>query len=78
MTDLNLLEQKITESGLKKMYIAKRIHVSPQAFNNKLRGYREFTVREMQILSTVLNLSDKENIMIFFNKKVDNLSTKCG
>ena len=76
MTNIKLLNLKIEQSGLKQNYIAKKMNISPQSLYNKTKGLRDFTVDEMQKISFILNLSDKDNKKIFFTKKVDELSTK--
>lgn len=71
MVDYILLQKKIDESGLKDSYIAKAMSLTPQGFYNKKYGKNEFKHSEIMSLCELLNLTDKEKISIFFNRKVD-------
>ena len=78
MTNTELLEAKIKASGLKKNYIAEQLGITYQGFYMKLIGKNEFIGSEIQKLTNLLNISDKEIKPIFFNQQVDNSSTKKG
>lgn len=71
MTNTAELEKRISESGLKKSYIAKELNLSRQGFKNKCDNRNPFTATEISRLCNILkisNLADKEKI--FFAKKV--------
>lgn len=71
MTNTAELERIISESGLKKSYIAKAINLSRQGFKNKCENKTSFTSKEISQLCEILNitkLTDKERI--FFVKEV--------
>ena len=68
MTNLELLEDKIYESGLKKGYIAARIGVSPSTFSALLSNKSEFKARQISAICEVLGIHDDAEIRaIFFN-----------
>ncbi len=66
MTDVELLKQKIAESGLKVTFIAKECGLSPQGFYNKRDGKTEFTQSEIMGLKKLLRLTSEETERIFF------------
>ena len=71
MTDLSLLNSKIENSGMKKVFLAKQLGISPQAFHMKTIGKNEFNSNQIQILCKVLGITPKEMKAIFFAEKVD-------
>ena len=65
MTDTELLEEKIRESGLKKKFIAEKIGISPYALAKKIKNITEFKTSEIDCICKLLNiatLDDKEKI----------------
>ena len=66
MTNTELLEEKIAESGYKKSYIAKAIGLkSVYGLTKKLRNENEFKAKEINALCDLLNidsLDEKERI----------------
>ena len=48
MTNVDLLKQRIRDSGYKKSYIAERMGITIQSLNNKLEGRTAFTLPEVQ------------------------------
>lgn len=66
MTDVELLKQKIAESGLKVAYIAKECNLSPQGFYNKRDGKTEFNQSEIMELKRLLKLTSEDVERIFF------------
>lgn len=65
MTDTEKLEKKIEESGLKKAFIAEKLHLSRQGFANKCANKTPFNAEEIKILCVLLKivkLSEKEKI----------------
>jgi len=75
MTDTDMLNEKISESGYKKRFIAENIGISYQALLNKVNNVTEFTVSEMTALCALLNIQPDERERIFFNLKVDKTPT---
>lgn len=68
MTNTKLLEAKIEASGLKKNYIADQLGITYQGFYLKLTGKNEFIASEIQKLTKLLDIPDKEIKPIFFGK----------
>ena len=72
MTNTALLEEKITESGLKKSYIAKSIGLTPYGLTLKIRNINEFKASEIDKICILLGIdSPEERCDIFFASKVD-------
>ena len=71
MVDVVALRQRIDDSGYKLQYIAEQCGLTYQGFLPKLKGEREFTVRESWILKNLLHLTDEEWKDIFFCDVVD-------
>lgn len=71
MTDTKKLENLISESGLKKLYIANVLGVTRQTLTNKINNESLFTSEEITTLCDLLHiktLAKKEEI--FFAKNV--------
>lgn len=70
MTNTELLEQKIQESGYKKSYIAKAIGLkSTSGLTKKIRNESEFKATEIDILCDLLKINSlSERQKIFFAK----------
>jgi hypothetical protein len=76
LTNTALLEEKITQSGLKKSYIAKAIGLTPTGLSLKIRNTNEFKASEIEKMCILLGIDDpKERCAIFFASKVDLKST---
>ena len=70
MTNTVLLEEKITESGLKKSYIAKSIGLTPYGLTLKIRNINEFKASEIDKICIILGIdSPEERCNIFFARK---------
>ena len=65
MINSQRLEGRISESGLKKAYVARMAGLTLQGFLNKINGKSEFRVSEVQAIKTVLSLSQEEVHEIF-------------
>lgn len=68
MVDTQYLENLISESGIKKTYLADQLGISIQTLRLKILGKSDFTIKEVNALCKELGitkLSDKEKI---FNK----------
>lgn len=69
MTDTVLLEQKISESGLKKIHISSLIGLSPYGLAKKITNETEFKTSEVNKLCEILGIYDlAEKDRIFFAK----------
>ena len=67
MTNEKLLEQKISESGKKKGYLADKCGLSRQGFKNCLKGDAMFKTSHIKILCEELNITSlEEKEAIFF------------
>lgn len=65
MTDTELLEEKINDSGFKKKYIAEKIGIAPYSLAKKINNITEFKTSEIHMLCTLLkinSLEDREKI----------------
>lgn len=77
MTDIKKLNKEISDSGLRKSWIAEKLGISYQSFWNKLKGKRTFKINEIIRLSNILNLTFDMRERIFFSSisLVDKKST---
>lgn len=67
MTNTELLEKKIEESGLKKSFIAQALSLSPYGLAKKINNETEFKTSEVDKLCKILNISTlTEKDRIFF------------
>lgn len=67
MTNTELLENKIADSGKKKGYLAKKCGLSRAGFRNCVIGKAEFKKTHIDILCKELNITTvKERKAIFF------------
>lgn len=71
MTDTQLLREYIERSGLKRVFVAKKIGLTYQGYLNKESGKSEFTQSEIQGLCELLNISKRDRDRIFFARFVD-------
>lgn len=72
MTNIELLAEKINQSGLKRIHIAKQLNITRACLYRKLKGLSEFSVREVSALCELLGIRDvQEKEQIFFAKEVD-------
>ena len=70
MTDTTLLNEKIAESGLKQVHIAKHLGITTRTWQNKRSGRFPFKVSEIQALCELLNITSlREKERIFFAEK---------
>lgn len=74
-TNIELLEKKIEDSGIKKRVIAEKARLTRQGLLTKTKGVREFKASEIQSIAKTLNLSSDEIFSIFFTGLVENKST---
>lgn len=71
MTDVEKLKEKIDASGLKIKYLAEQLGLSYQGLRKKITGETEFNGSQIQNMSRLLNLSQKDIRLIFFADIVD-------
>lgn len=73
MTDTAKLEKKISDSGYKRIFIAKSIGLkSSYGLSKKIRNESEFKATEINALCILLNIDSlEEKEEIFFSEKVD-------
>ena len=64
------LNKFIEKSGLKRIYIAKKLNISTMALRNKINNITEFKPSEIIILKTMLLLSNEDVQRIFFANNV--------
>lgn len=65
MTDVRLLKEKIKETGLKKVYIAKQLGLTYQGYLRKENGQSEFISSEISMMKDLLSLSLEDVSDIF-------------
>ena len=71
MTNTELLEKVIANSGYKKQFLASKIGLSYQGFLNKVQNKQDFRAKEIMILCELLHISSEQKEAIFFAKNVD-------
>lgn len=69
MTDIDLLKEKIKDSGLKIVFIAEKTGILRETLYNRLNGKGEFTASEIVALSDVLRLNKADRDKIFLSPK---------
>lgn len=68
MVNTNDLDIKIKESGLRIDFIIKKLGLSRTGFDKKRKGKTPFRVSEVYVLKDLLQLTDEEEIKIFYNE----------
>ena len=68
MTDISLLKERISDSGITMVALARKSNIGRVTLYNRLNGIGEFTASEIMGLSSALNLSKPEREKIFFGK----------
>ena len=69
MTNTELLERKITESGKTRVFLASKIGLTYAGFRNCVTNKAEFKASQIDILCDELNITDfGEKEAIFFDK----------
>lgn len=71
MTNVTLLRQKIDDSGLKMSFIAEQLNMTPQGLYKKLQNGSDWLFSQVMIIKKLLQLSDEEVNIIFFNDDVE-------
>lgn len=67
MTNVELLEKAIKDSGLRKRFIAKEMGMGYDRFYKKITGKIEFKASEVRNLADILKLSFDEMRAIFLS-----------
>ena len=65
MTNTELLEKVIANSGYKKQFLASKIGLSYQGFLNKVQNKQDFRAKEIMILCKLLRISSELKEAIF-------------
>lgn len=76
MVNSEKLKAVITERGVKRTAIAKKLNISLHALANKINNLSEFKVSEMLVMEDMLRLSTEDSRAIFFQPQVELNSTK--
>lgn len=71
MADINMLRDKIKESGMTVKAISEKSGILRETFYNRLNGNGEFTASEIVSLTRVLKLTRAERDKIFLNEKLN-------
>ena len=71
MINLELLQNRIDDSGMKITAIAEKSGILRATLYNRMAGKGDFTAREIVGLTKALNLTKKERDEIFFANQVE-------
>ena len=66
MTDKNALNEIIKESGVSKIFVARRLGITDTALRLKINGEREFKQSEIAKLQELFRLTNEPTASIFF------------
>jgi DNA-binding Xre family transcriptional regulator len=67
MANVKKLNALIDYKGVKKIWLADQLGITPQTLIYKLNGINDFKLQEVNTLCKVLNIDEKEAKQIFFN-----------
>ncbi len=77
MTNTRLLNEAIQRSGLKKVFIAEKVGLSPVGLHNCITGKSEFKQSQISVICDLLGIKDLEQKeAIFFAEFVESYSTQ--
>lgn len=71
MADIEALKEKIKDSGMTMVMIAKKSNMTRETLYNRLYGIGEFTASEIVGLTKSLHLTKAERDKIFLSKKLN-------
>lgn len=71
MTNSDMLNRVIMESGMKIAFVAKKVGITREGFYKKINNETEFKASEIITIQKLLNLSNEERDKIFFAQKVE-------
>lgn len=66
MTNVQLLEEKIQQSGLKKVFIAEKMGITPNTLTALLNNKAEFKVSQIRAICNILSITDDAEIKAIF------------
>ncbi len=69
MVNTELLDCAIDRKGLKRGFLALKLHIDRSTFWKKATNQAEFLASEISTLSKLLDLSTEEKDVIFFNEE---------
>lgn len=79
MTNTRLLNDLIQQSGLKKVFIAEKVGLTPVGLHNCITGKSEFKATQIGIMCNLLGITDLElKEAVFFADFVAPHATKQG
>lgn len=67
MNGMELLRQKIDDSGYKLKFVAQQCGLTYVGFLNKMKGNTQFLASEIKVLTELLHLTTDEVTTIFFS-----------
>lgn len=67
MTNMELLESAISDSGMKMNAVAEKAGIARSTLYNRMNGIGEFTATEIVGLSKALHMTDAERDVIFLS-----------
>lgn len=70
MVDTQSIDKLITDSGLKREFIADKMGITRQTLTNKINGNVDFYSKEILSLCEVLGISDRDRNKLFFANNV--------
>ncbi len=76
MTDSTALREIIKSKGIKYVYIAQELGITPYCLQRKIDNDNDFKGKEIAAISQILALSNQQRDAIFFAQNVDFKSTK--
>lgn len=71
LTDIELLKEKIKNSGMTFVAISKKSGILRETLYNRINGVGEFTASEIVSLTKTLNLTKSERDKIFLTNKLN-------
>lgn len=71
--DAELLDKKMSESGLKTGFICEQLGISRQGFAKKVKGITPFRASEVYVLCSLLLINSDERLKIFYPKEQPNV-----
>lgn len=71
MVNLELLKEKIKDSGMTMVAVSEKSGILRETLYNRLNGKHEFCASEIVALTSVLHLTKNERDEIFFAEQVE-------
>ena len=76
MPNIELLKEKISDSGMTMVALSRKSHIKRETLYNRLAGLGEFKISEVVGLTSALGLTKSEKEKIFFNNGSVTLNQK--